>query len=136
MLASAPSDSLSMSDGVPVFNVSKALTDSVSIAESINVAGQNIFSDTVSITESTNLNSADGVQDSTSIADTLVHSFGIAIPRDATAVEAVTIAESLVDSFGKSLTDSATISESVSILFLPGGGSILNTAALNTFVLN
>ena len=136
LLASAPSDSLSMSDGVPVFNVSKALTDSVSIAESINVAGQNIFSDTVSITESTNLNSADGVQDSTSIADTLVHSFGIAIPRDATAVEAVTIAESLVDSFGKSLTDSATISESVSILFLPGGGSILNTAALNTFVLN
>ena len=50
--------------------------------------------------------------------------------------DAASIAESLAHSFSKSVSDSATISESVSILFIPGGGSILNTAALNTFVLN
>jgi hypothetical protein len=39
-------------------------------------------------------------------------------------------------SFDTSFTDSATITESVAILFVPGGGSILNTSALNTSVLN
>ena len=36
----------------------------------------------------------------------------------------------------KSLTESATISESLSILFVSGASSVLNTAALNTSVLN
>ena len=50
--------------------------------------------------------------------------------------ETLTLSEALVDSFSKVVTDSATITESISVLFVPGGGSILNTAALNTSVLN
>ena len=70
------------------------------------------------------------MQDSTSIVENLVSEFGSALS------DSISMSENSVHSFSKSLTDSATISESVSILFIPGGGSILNTAVLNTFVLN
>ena len=126
----APSDTFGAADSAPVFNLSLAASDSVSISEVVSVAGANTIADIISITETTNLNSADGVQDTTAIVETLVSEFGF------NTSDAVSVAESLAFSFGKTVTDSATISESVDILFIPGGGSILNSAALNTFVLN
>ena len=130
LLASlAKSETFGFSDA-QTFNFSLAPSDSLSVSEVLSLGGQTIFADQLSVTESTNLNSADGVQDSTSIVENLVSEFGSALS------DSISMSENSVHSFSKSLADSATISESVSILFIPGGGSILNTAALNTFVLN
>ena len=68
--------------------------------------------------------------DSLSLSEQAVLSHGLS------KTEALTISELLVYSFGAAVTDSDTITESISVLFVPGGGSILNTAALNTSVLN
>tara|TARA_B100001248_G_scaffold122076_1_gene91327 strand:+ start:2498 stop:4555 length:2058 start_codon:yes stop_codon:yes gene_type:complete len=124
------SDSVGPSDATPVFSISLAPSDSLSLSEVLSLGGQNVFSDQISVTESTNLNSADGVQDSTSIVESLASAF------NSNRSDSLIMSEQSVLTFSKSLSDNATISESVSILFIPGGGSILNTAALNTFVLN
>jgi hypothetical protein len=124
------SDSVGPSDAAPVFLISLAPSDSLSLSEVLSLGGQNVFSDQISVTESTNLNSADGVQDSTSIVESLASAF------NSNRSDSLIMSEQSVLTFSKSLTDNATISESVDILFIPGGGSILNSAALNTFVLN
>ena len=129
LVSLAKSETFGFSDA-QTFNFSLAPSDSLSVSEVLSLGGQTIFADQLSVTETTNLNSADGVQDSTSIVENLVSEFGSALSDN------ISMSENSVHSFSKSLTDSATISESVSILFIPGGGSILNTAALNTFVLN
>ena len=124
------SDSVGPSDAAPVFLISLAPSDSLSVSEVLSLGGQNVFSDQISVTESTNLNSADGIQDSTSVVESLASAF------NSNRSDSLIMSEQSVLTFSKSLSDNATISESVSILFIPGGGSILNTAALNTFVLN
>ena len=124
------SDSVGPSDAAPTFVISLAASDSLSLSEVLSLGGQNVFSDQVSITETTNLNSGDEVQDTTAIVENLVSEFG------SNRSDTLTMSEDSVLTFSKSLTDNATISESVDILFIPGGGSILNSAALNTFVLN
>ena len=124
------SDSVGPSDAAPVFSISLAPSDSLSVSEVLSLGGQNVFSDQISVTESTNLNSADGIQDSTSVVESLASAF------NSNRSDSLIMSEQSVLTFSKSLSDNATISESVSILFIPGGGSILNTATLNTFVLN
>ena len=103
---------------VPVFSITKpAITDTITISESLsfNFVGENsAFADTFSLSDSPSL--ATGPVDP--FADT------------------PSISESLGLSFATSFTDSATITESVEILFVAGGGSVLNTAGLNTSVLN
>ena len=95
------------------FSVSKpGITDSFSVSESLSYALARSFADSLSLSDSPSLSTSDPFSDAPSISESLAHSFG------------------------KSVSDSATISESVSVLLVPGGGSVLNTAALNTFVLN
>jgi len=100
------------------------------VTENLSVAGQNVFSDQIVMQELNNLFAADLQQDTTSISDQLASL--IALGKSDT----VGVSEVLADSFAKSLSDSATMSESISVLFIPGGSGILNTAALNTSVLN
>jgi len=103
---------------VPVFSITKpAITDTITMSESLsfNFVGENsAFVDAFSLSDSPSL--AIGPVDP--FADT------------------PSLSESLGLSFDTSFTDSATITESVEILFVPGGGSILNTSVLNTSVLN
>jgi len=118
------SDDLATQSGINKNNV-LGVTDS----EAFNISKGGI-SDTPSLSEALALFSSLAVTDTSSITDALVYAFGFA------ASDTTSISESLAHSFGKSVSDSATITESVSILFVPGGGSILNTTILNTFVLN
>jgi len=102
----------------PVFALTKpAIADTINISESFSfsfVGEDSAFVDTFSLSDSPSLSNA---------------------PVDPFS-DAPSIGESLGLSFDTSFTDSATISESVEILFVPGGGSVLNTSALNTSVLN
>lgn len=122
-------DSFSTADS-QTLSISLAPTDSLTVTENLSVAGQNVFSDQIVMQEINNLFAADLQQDTTSISDQLASL--IALGKSDT----VGVSEVLADSFAKSLSDSATMSESISVLFIPGGSSILNTAALNTSVLN
>lgn len=126
----APSDTLGASDAAPVFSTSLTRADTTSLSEDLSIASANALADSFGITESSSFSLASSAADTLAISEVLTHEFGF------NTSEAVSVAESLVQSFSKSATDSATITESISILFIPGGGSILNTAALNTFVLN
>jgi len=126
----APSDTLGASDAAPVFSTSLTRADTTSLSEDLSIASTNALADAFSITESSSFSLASSAADTLAITEVLTHEFGLS------SSDAVSVAESLVQSFGKTATDSATITESISILFIPGGGSILNTAALNTFVLN
>ena len=122
-------DSLSTADS-QTLSISLAPTDSLTVTENLTVAGQNVFSDQIVMQELNSLFAADLQQDTTSISDQLASL--IALGKSDT----VGVSEVLADSFAKSLSDSATMSESISVLFIPGGSGILNTAALNTSVLN
>jgi len=74
---------------------------------------------------------------SKALADTLTMSEASLVGSGAIISDAPSITEAIQSlSSSKSLTESATISESLSILFVSGASSVLNTAALNTSVLN
>ena len=127
---------VSLGDSAPVFNVSTSFSDSPSITESLAYSFSTTFSDSITISESLQSDALGLYSDSTSLSESHAVAFGLAIP-DANAIESVSISESLVDSFGKSLSDSATITESISVVLVAGTtGSVLNTQALNTSVLN
>ena len=102
----------SISDA-PVLTTEPGLSDTQSIAEQAALTVAKAFADTLSISETTIVGGAVGVSDTPSLSEAI---------------------QSLSSS--KSLSDSATISESLSILFVSGASSVLNTAALNTSVLN
>lgn len=102
----------SISDA-PVLSTEPGLSDTQSIAEQAALTVAKAFADTLSISETTIVGGAVGVSDTPSLSEAI---------------------QSLSSS--KSLSDSATISESLSILFVSGASSVLNTAALNTSVLN
>ena len=102
----------SISDA-PVLTTEPGLSDTQSIAEQAALTVAKALADTLSISEATIVGGAVGVSDTPSLSEAI---------------------QSLSSS--KSLSDSATISESLSILFVSGASSVLNTAALNTSVLN
>ena len=102
----------SISDA-PVLTTEPGLSDTQSIAEQAALTVAKALADTLSISETTIVGGAVGVSDTPSLSEAI---------------------QSLSSS--KSLSDSATISESLSILFVSGASSVLNTAALNTSVLN
>ena len=102
----------SVSDA-PVLTTEPGLSDTQSIAEQAALTVAKAIADTLSISETTIVGGAVGVSDTPSLSEAI---------------------QSLSSS--KSLSDSATISESLSILFVSGASSVLNTAALNTSVLN
>lgn len=95
------------------------------------VTTQPFPSDTSSISESAALAFATAFADSVTMSDTPFINPGQVVTDTPNLSEAI---QSLT--FSKSLSDSATISESLSILFVSGASSVLNTAALNTSVLN
>jgi len=88
-------------------------------------------SDTSSISESAALAFTTAFADSVTMSDTPFVNPGQVVTDAPNLSEAI---QSLT--FAKSLSDSATISESLSITFVSGASSVLNTAALNTSVLN
>ena len=95
------------------------------------VTTQPFPSDAPSISESAALAFATAFADSVTMSDTPFINPGQVVTDTPNLSEAI---QSLT--FSKSLSDSATISESLSILFVSGASSVLNTAALNTSVLN
>jgi hypothetical protein len=131
-------------DGASLDDVASASDD---LATQSGINKNNIFSftdvqafsvgkagvtDSFDVSESLSYNLARAIADSFSLSDSPSISTSTTDPFS----DDPSISESLAYSFGTSVSDSATISESVSILFVPGGGSLLNTGALNTFVLN
>ena len=129
-------------DGTSLDDAASASDD---LATETGINKNNIFSFTDTQTFSV---SKSGITDSATVSESIAHSFARTVAdsfslSDSPSVTGIntfadspSIAESLVHSFGKSVSDSATISESVSVLLEPGGSSVLNTAALNTFALN
>jgi len=133
--ATAISFSTSESDGVSVAeslvsatNLGKA--DSATITESLVQAFSKAASDSTSVTESLSYSASIPLTESLSIAEST------ALLAELATSDTFSVGESSLYSFSKSLTDSATMSESISVLFIPGGSGVLNTAALNTSVLN
>jgi len=102
----------SISD-TPVLTTEPGLSDTQSIAEQAALTVAKALSDSIVMSEASLVGSGAIVSDTSSLAE---------------AIQSLT--------FSKSLSDSATISESLSILFVSGASSVLNTAALNTSVLN
>ena len=129
-------------DGTSLDDAASASDD---LATETGINKNNIFSFTDTQTFSV---SKSGITDSATVSESIAHSlartvadsFSLSDSPSVTGIntfaDSPSIAESLVHSFGKSVSDSATISESVSVLLEPGGSSVLNTAALNTFALN
>ncbi|MAJ57540.1 MAG: hypothetical protein CMI74_05670 [Candidatus Pelagibacter sp.] len=89
------------------------------------------LSDTQSIAEQAALTVAKAIADTLTMSEASLVGSGAIVSDTSSLSEAI---QSLSSS--KSLSDSATISESLSILFVSGASSVLNTAALNTSVLN
>jgi hypothetical protein len=102
----------SVSDA-PVLSTEPALSDTQAIAEQAALTVAKALADNLTMSEATLVGSGAILSDTPSLAEAI---------------------QSLNSS--KSLSDSATISESLSILFVSGASSVLNTAALNTSVLN
>lgn len=102
-----------------------------STPDEVAVTTQPFPSDAPSISESAALAFATAFADSVTMSDTPFINPGQVVTDTPNLSEAI---QSLT--FSKSLSDSATISESLSILFVSGASSVLNTAALNTSVLN
>lgn len=103
---------VSMSDS-PIVTVQPGVNDTVSVAEQAVLTVAKAIADSISVSEASIVGGNVGVSDTPSLSEAI---------------------SSLSSS--KSLSDSATISESLSILFVSGASSVLNTAALNTSVLN
>lgn len=89
------------------------------------------LSDTQSIAEQAALTVAKALTDSIVMSETSLVGSGAIVADTSNLSESISSLSS-----SKSLSDSATISESLSILFVSGASSVLNTAALNTSVLN
>ena len=101
------------------------------IVPQVTVTTQPFPSDAPSISESAALAFATAFADSVTMSDTPFVNPGQVItdiPNLSEAIQSLT--------FSKSLSDSATISESLSVVLVSSASSVLNTAALNTSVLN
>ena len=99
---------------VHALGLERPVTDAPSLSESLQaIIVSKALADTLTMSETSLVGSGAIVSDTSSLAE---------------AIQSLT--------FSKSLSDSATISESLSILFVSGASSVLNTAALNTSVLN
>ena len=127
--SSPEADSLSLSEA-EALAVSLGKTDSATITESIDVSISYLYADSVTMSDSPVLGFSVPFSDGPTLSEQAALAAALA------KTETLTLSEALVDSFSKVVTDSATITESISVVFVPGGGSILNTAALNTSVLN
>ena len=127
--SSPEADSLSLSEA-EALAMSLGKTDSATITESIDVSISYIYADSATVSDSPVLGFSTPFSDGPTLSEQAVLAAALA------KTETFTLSEALVDSFSKTVTDSATITESISVVFTAGGGSILNTAALNTSVLN
>jgi trimeric autotransporter adhesin len=124
------SETLSLSEN-SVFVTGLGKTDSVSMGDVSSFSFSTSATDTTTVTEALVLGIALPFADTATLSDAPIVSTGL------TKTDTALLSEILAHSFSKSLTDSATITESISIDFVPGvQGSILNTVALNTSVLN
>jgi sulfur relay (sulfurtransferase) DsrC/TusE family protein len=122
-------DSVNVSD-VQTFDTGLGKDDSIAVTEDLNLDNTLVKSEVLSILEAISLAPSLTQSDSFSLSESLVYSSSLS------KADIVTLSEALAQSVSKSLSDSVTISESISVLFVPGGTSVLNTAALNTSVLN
>jgi len=123
-------DTASASDDLQTdINMQKGNVFSVSDAPALST--ESALSDTQAIAEQAALTVAKALADNLTMSEASLVGSGAILSDTPSLAEAI---QSLNSS--KSLSDSATISESLSILFVSGASSVLNTAALNTSVLN
>ena len=105
----------------------------VNITENLLYTFNKPLSDSYSLSESADILYSANKTETLSISD--APAISASLIKD--GLDNVLLSEQEVISFEKALSDSATISESISILLVVGGdSSVLNTAALNTSVLN
>jgi len=128
--SSPETDSLSLSEA-KALAMSLGKTETATMTEAIDSFAVNpAKSDSVTVSDSPVLGFSIPFSDGPTLSEQAALAAALA------KTETFTLSEGLVDSFSKIVTDSATITESVSVLFIRGYSSMLNTAALNTTVLN
>ena len=110
--------------------ISGSILKGIAQLGAITYAGYRYSAD-AALAEQAALIVAKAIADSISVSDASIVGGNVGASDTPSLSEAI---QSLSSS--KSLSDSATISESLSILFVSGASSVLNTAALNTSVLN